>query len=74
MEFERASLEIDGGVAILRMNDPDVLNAVSAEMLKGMSDVLDSLAASETKTRCLVLTGAAHSPPAPTCRGAAAAL
>ncbi len=57
MEFERASLEIDGGVAILRMNDPEVLNAVSTEMVKGMTDVLDSLAASETKTRCLVLTG-----------------
>ena len=41
MEFERASLERDGAVAILRMNDPDVLNALSAEMLKGMTDALD---------------------------------
>jgi 2-(1,2-epoxy-1,2-dihydrophenyl)acetyl-CoA isomerase len=57
MEFERASLEIDGGIAILRMNDPDVLNAVSADMLKGMTDALDALAASETQCRCLVLTG-----------------
>ncbi len=57
MEFERASLEIDGGVAILHMNDPKVLNAVSADMLKGMTDALDALAASETKPRCLVFTG-----------------
>ncbi len=57
MEFERASLEIDGSVAILHMNDPKVLNAVSADMLKGMTDALDALAASETKPRCLVLTG-----------------
>jgi 2-(1,2-epoxy-1,2-dihydrophenyl)acetyl-CoA isomerase len=58
MEFERASLETDGALAILRMNDPDVLNAVSADMLKGMTDALDALAASEIKCRCLVITGA----------------
>ena len=58
MEFERASLEIDKAVAILRMNDPDVLNAVSVDMLNGMTDALDALAASEIMCRCLVLTGA----------------
>jgi len=57
MEFERASLERDGTVAILRMNHPDVLNALSVEMLKGMTDALDALAAADIKTRCLVLTG-----------------
>jgi 2-(1,2-epoxy-1,2-dihydrophenyl)acetyl-CoA isomerase len=57
MEFERASLEIVGPVAILRMNDPDVLNALSPPMLKGMTDALDALAAAETPARCLVLTG-----------------
>jgi 2-(1,2-epoxy-1,2-dihydrophenyl)acetyl-CoA isomerase len=57
MEFERASLELDGAVAVLRMNHPDVLNAVSPEMLKGMTDALDALAGSTAKTRCLVLTG-----------------
>jgi 2-(1,2-epoxy-1,2-dihydrophenyl)acetyl-CoA isomerase len=57
MEFERASLEIEGAVAILRMNHPEVLNALSAEMLKGMTDALNALAAAPTRTRCLVLTG-----------------
>jgi 2-(1,2-epoxy-1,2-dihydrophenyl)acetyl-CoA isomerase len=57
MEFERASLELDGGVAILRMNHPEVLNAVSAEMLNGMTDALERLAAADTPPRCLVLTG-----------------
>src|SRR5262249_25058349 len=57
MEFERANLEIDGPIAILRMNDPDVLNALSPGMIKGMSDSLDFLAAAETPVRCLVLTG-----------------
>jgi 2-(1,2-epoxy-1,2-dihydrophenyl)acetyl-CoA isomerase len=57
MEFERARLELDGGVAILSMNHPEVMNAVSAEMLKGMTDALDALAAAGARTRCLVLTG-----------------
>jgi len=57
MDFERASLEVDGAVAILRMNHPEVLNAVSAEMLKGLTAALDELAASSTPPRCLVLTG-----------------
>jgi 2-(1,2-epoxy-1,2-dihydrophenyl)acetyl-CoA isomerase len=58
MEFERASLDLDGPVAILRLNHPDVLNAVSADMLKGVNDALDTLAASNERTRCLILTGA----------------
>jgi 2-(1,2-epoxy-1,2-dihydrophenyl)acetyl-CoA isomerase len=57
MEFERASLEIDGSVAILSMNHPEVLNALSDEMLKGMSDALDALAGSNRPVRCLMITG-----------------
>ena len=57
MQFERASLDLDGAVAILSINHPEVLNAVSAEMLKGMTDALDTLAASAARPRCLVLTG-----------------
>ncbi len=58
MEFERATLELDGAVAILSMNHPDVLNAVSAEMIKGMTAALETVAAADTRIRCLVLTGA----------------
>jgi 2-(1,2-epoxy-1,2-dihydrophenyl)acetyl-CoA isomerase len=57
MEFERSSLEQDGPVAILRMNHPEVLNAVSADMLKGMGEALETLAASSERTRCLIITG-----------------
>jgi len=58
MEFERASLEHDGSVAILRLNHPDVLNAISTEMIKGINDALDAFAAGNERPRCLVLTGA----------------
>lgn len=57
MEFDRASLEIDGTVAILAMNHPQVLNALSVEMLKGMGDALDALGRSSPSPRCLVITG-----------------
>jgi 2-(1,2-epoxy-1,2-dihydrophenyl)acetyl-CoA isomerase len=57
MEFERALLDRVGAVAILSMNHPEVLNAVSPEMLKGMTDALDALADSSERTRCLVITG-----------------
>jgi 2-(1,2-epoxy-1,2-dihydrophenyl)acetyl-CoA isomerase len=58
VEFERASLEIDDAVAVLTMNHPEVMNAVSAQMLKGLTDALDALEASPARIRCLVLTGA----------------
>jgi 2-(1,2-epoxy-1,2-dihydrophenyl)acetyl-CoA isomerase len=58
MEFERASLERDGAVAILRLNHPEVLNALSVEMLNGLTDALDALAEPKGQTRCLILTGA----------------
>jgi 2-(1,2-epoxy-1,2-dihydrophenyl)acetyl-CoA isomerase len=57
MEFERVRLERDGAVAILSMTDPDVLNAVSPDMLKGLNAALDALAAADAPPRCLVLTG-----------------
>jgi 2-(1,2-epoxy-1,2-dihydrophenyl)acetyl-CoA isomerase len=57
MEFERARLQVDGAVAILTLNHPEVLNAVSPEMLKGMNDALDTLAGTTPRIRCLVITG-----------------
>jgi len=57
MEFERARLDREGAVAILSMNHPEVLNALSPEMLKGLTDALDALADSSERTRCLVITG-----------------
>jgi 2-(1,2-epoxy-1,2-dihydrophenyl)acetyl-CoA isomerase len=56
MEFERARLDREGAVAILSINHPEVLNAVSPEMLKGLTDALDALADSSERTRCMVIT------------------
>ena len=56
MEFERVSLELDGAVAVLTLNHPEVLNALSVEMLNGMNEAFDAVV--RTRTRCLVITGA----------------
>src|SRR5579863_9662813 len=56
-EFERANLELKGWIAVLSMNDPQVLNAVSVEMLQGLTEALDTLAVPPTRPRCLMLTG-----------------
>lgn len=57
MEFELARLDIDGPVATLTMNDPKVMNAVSAPMLGGLMQALDHVEDKANGIRCLLLTG-----------------
>jgi len=58
MEFDRVTLEVDGHVAILTLNHPEVMNAVSAEMLTGLMKALAEVEKPEKHIRCLVMTGA----------------
>jgi 2-(1,2-epoxy-1,2-dihydrophenyl)acetyl-CoA isomerase len=53
-------VERDGGVATVRLNRPDRHNALSAEMVDALIDVIAGLDA-DGATRCLVLTGAGPS-------------
>jgi len=57
MEFERAKLDIDGDVATLTLNHPEVMNAVSMEMLGGMMKAMDEVEDPANGVRCLVMTG-----------------
>ncbi|MBL8382801.1 MAG: enoyl-CoA hydratase/isomerase [Burkholderiales bacterium] len=57
MEFNRILLDIDASVATLRLNHPEVLNAISPELLAGFGEALDAVEAPENGVRCLVLTG-----------------
>ena len=43
MEFERAKLDIDGQIDILKLNHPEVMNAVSPEMVGGLMKALDEV-------------------------------
>ncbi len=58
MEFERAKLDIEGPVAILTLNHPEVMNAVSPEMLGGLMKAIDEVENSKSGIRCLLMTGA----------------
>src|SRR5271170_7373379 len=57
MEFERAKLEIDGQVGIITLNHPEVMNAVSPEMVGGLMKALDEVARRHDEVRCVIITG-----------------
>jgi 2-(1,2-epoxy-1,2-dihydrophenyl)acetyl-CoA isomerase len=58
MEFERIRLDIEGPVGVLTLNHPEVMNAVSSEMLGGLMKALDHVADPNNGVRCLLMTGA----------------
>ena len=43
MQFKHVTLEFDGSVAILKLDHQEVMNAVSVDMLGGLSDALDAI-------------------------------
>ncbi len=58
MQFKHVRLDIDGPVAILKLDHPEVMNAVSMDMLGGLGDALDTVDDRRSDVRCLVMTGA----------------
>ncbi len=57
MDFEKIKLEMDDGVALLTLNDPDVLNAVSMQMIGELNKAIDLVEDPESGARALVVTG-----------------
>jgi 2-(1,2-epoxy-1,2-dihydrophenyl)acetyl-CoA isomerase len=57
-EFDDVAVEAKGRVAILRLNDPKTLNAVSARMMQALGTALAHIEAPEHGFRCAVMTGA----------------
>ncbi len=57
MKNGKVKLDIDGSVAVLTLNDPTALNAVSVPMLEDIQAALDALEAGDSGVRCLILTG-----------------
>jgi 2-(1,2-epoxy-1,2-dihydrophenyl)acetyl-CoA isomerase len=58
MEFDRATLVIEEQVGILTLNHPEVMNAVSSEMIGGLMKAMDQVEDRKNGLRCLVMTGA----------------
>jgi 2-(1,2-epoxy-1,2-dihydrophenyl)acetyl-CoA isomerase len=58
MQFKHVTLDFDGPVAILKLDHPEVMNAVSMDMLGGLGEALDAIDDRRSDVRCLVITGA----------------
>lgn len=58
MQFKHVTLDLDGSVAILKLDHQEVMNAVSVDMLGGLSEALDTIEEKKDEVRCVVLTGA----------------
>ncbi|MFO1169052.1 MAG: enoyl-CoA hydratase/isomerase [Rhodoblastus sp.] len=58
MERSRVRIEIDKGVAVLTLNDPDVMNAAGEPMLDDILAAMDVAEDEASGVRCLVITGA----------------
>src|SRR6185436_15562723 len=57
MEFERVKVDVHGKVGVLTLNHPEVMNAVSPEMLKGLMGAMSYIEKPATGLRALVMTG-----------------
>ena len=57
MGLNRVILDFDGNVAVLRFNHPEVMNAVGADMLEGLSDAIREIQDPNNGARCLLITG-----------------
>ncbi len=58
MQLKHATLDFDGPVAILKLDHQEVMNAVSIDMLGGLTEALDVIEEKKAEVRCLVITGA----------------
>ena len=58
MQFKHCTLDLEGSVAVLKLDHQEVMNAVSMDMLAGLAEALDTIDEKKAEMRCLVLTGA----------------
>lgn len=58
MDYQRILLELKDNVAILTLNHPEALNAISPQMNLEIKDALKRLGGTENTARCLLITGA----------------
>jgi len=58
MQFKHVTLDFEGPVAVLKLDHQEVMNAVSMDMLGGLSEALDEIDDRKAEVRCLVITGA----------------
>jgi 2-(1,2-epoxy-1,2-dihydrophenyl)acetyl-CoA isomerase len=57
MDFERTKVDVHGRVGVLTLNHPEVMNAVSPEMLSGLISAMTYVERPDSGIRALVFTG-----------------
>lgn len=57
MKYERIKLDLKDNLALLTLNHPEVLNAISYPMLFELKNALDQIEKPENAIRCLLITG-----------------
>ena len=57
MEYQRIRIEFENRIALLTLNHPQALNAVSLQMIRELNQVLDEIEDPSRGARCLLLTG-----------------
>jgi 2-(1,2-epoxy-1,2-dihydrophenyl)acetyl-CoA isomerase len=57
MSERKVKLDIQDGVAVITLNDPSALNAVSPPMLEALADALTDIEAPDSGVRCVIMTG-----------------
>ena len=60
-EFERVHVTRHGDTALLALNHPEIMNALSVKMIGGMMEALDFAASADNGFRALVVTGEGRS-------------
>ena len=58
MDFNKVKVDVDGGIATVTLNHPEVMNAISVDMLEGLGEAMDFVEDKANGVRCVVLTGA----------------
>lgn len=57
MKYERVKLEFTDDVAVLTLNHPEALNAISLKMIQEFTNAMESIEDPANGARCLLLTG-----------------
>lgn len=58
MDYKRIALELQDNIAVITLNHPEVLNAISAQMLMELKHATGQIEKPDSGIRCLLITGA----------------
>ncbi|HMN73915.1 MAG TPA: enoyl-CoA hydratase/isomerase [Rhodoblastus sp.] len=57
VDFNKVKVDVEDGVAVLTLNHPEVMNAISIDMLEGLIEAFDFIEDRANGVRCVVMSG-----------------